>query len=200
MPRSSGPPYDGPAQLGAWTVLDRERRYVNRRPHLLCQCACGNQKLVRLDHLKGGDSTNCGCVFTTHNQSESRTYNIWLHLKARCLRPTHPAYADYGGRGIAVHIRWLSFAAFLEDMSEAPTGHSIERIDNNRGYEPGNCRWATPKEQSSNRRSTIKVTLDGETKPLSYWADDLGINRNTATIRYRQYRCPLIALYLKEPP
>lgn len=85
--------------------------------------------------------------------SMTRTYRKWSSMKARCYNQTHPAYAYYGGRGITVHETWRkSYKLFLAEMGEAPAGHWIDRIDNSKGYEPGNVRWVTPKQSASNRR------------------------------------------------
>ena len=82
----------------------------------------------------------------------SPTYQSWTHMKNRCSSPKHHAYHRYGGRGIYVCARWLnSFESFLEDMGERPGGTSIDRSDNDAGYEPWNCKWSTPAEQASNR-------------------------------------------------
>lgn len=95
-------------------------------------------------------------------------------MMERCTNPNDKRYADYGGRGITVCDRWQDPANFYADMGERPTGTSIDRIDNNLGYEPGNCRWATPKTQNNNRRSTRLATLNGETLSLAEWSRRLG--------------------------
>lgn len=102
----------------------------------------------------------------------------------RCRNHNNSDFFYYGGRGIKVCDRWKnSFENFLEDMGERPKRTSIDRIDNNGNYEPGNCRWATKKEQNNNQRSNINLTFNGKTQTTAQWADELGMN--SGTVRYR---------------
>jgi hypothetical protein len=119
-------------------------------------------------------------------------YRAWSAMKLRCANPNNEQYHNYGGRGITVCDRWRqSFAAFLVDMGPRPSPrHSIDRIDNNGNYEPGNCRWATSREQNRNRRNNIVLTHDGRTMCLADWARELGVPRGTLLARYRDGQPP----------
>lgn len=109
----------------------------------------------------------------------SKTYDVWAAMIQRCTNSNNPNYPRYGGRGITVCDRWRTFENFLADMGERPAGLSIEREDNDGHYAPGNCRWATRAEQASNTRRNVKVTLQGQTKTVSEWCRDLGLNVST---------------------
>lgn len=113
-------------------------------------------------------------------------YKIWASMRQRCNDPGCIPYPSYGGRGISVCERWGSFQSFLEDMGRRPHGMSIERIDNNGNYEPGNCRWATMKEQANNRRSSISLTVNGETHLLQEWEKITGIKYSTLWHRLKR--------------
>lgn len=156
----------------------------------LCECDCGN-KIVRPAHrIKTAAVKSCGCL--THDNKPSLRHGLadtpihmsWMAMRQRCLNPKNKAYKNYGGRGITICERWNTFENFLADMGNKPEGFELERIDVNGNYEPSNCKWATPLEQSRNRRVTVFVELDGKRRTLKEWAIRFGIKYHTAYARY----------------
>lgn len=159
------------------------------------RCDCGVEKVVRAGDLKHGYSHSCGCLqreltavkiadrSRTHGQAgksvRTPEYSAWSSMKRRCSSPRDSNYPRYGGRGITVCDRWRdSFEAFFEDMGPRPSAiHSVERDNRDGNYEPGNCRWATQKEQANNRRSNVEVEAFGETMTVVQWAERLGIDQ-----------------------
>lgn len=168
-------------RYGRWTVIepapmiDRWRRWV-------CRCDCGNEKQIAQGNLRNGSSQSCGCLAreriresrVTHGQTKGRTYSSWASMKSRCKVVNHPDFALYGARGIKVCERWQLFENFLADMGERPPGTSIDRINNNGGYEPGNCRWATAREQSKNRRRARSPKLEEHEYAQIAWLKEEG--------------------------
>lgn len=157
-----------------------------------CRCDCGKETVVRMIDLKTGNTKSCGCLNLekiselnkTHGKSKkSRAYSIWLGIRRRCFDKKNNAYMNYGGRGITVCQRWLSFENFLLDMGEPGDGMQIERKDNDGPYSPGNCTWATAAQQARNRRSNIAITINGETLCLTDWCEKLNINYHRARAR-----------------
>lgn len=170
------------------------KRGVNRREVLwACRCDCGAEKSFRASYLRSGDTKSCGClrpeIITKHGRTHTREFRIYHGMKKRCLNQKHNSWEHYGGRGIKICERWLNgadgfngFELFLADMGEAPSStHSIDRIDVNGNYEPGNCRWATPVDQSNNRRDTIRDR--GET--LLEISNKTGINLEALRTRIK---------------
>jgi len=117
---------------------------------------------------------------STHGLSDTPEYHTWCALRKRCQNPNDPAYHHYGGRGISVHPSWADFTTFLNDMGQRPSPkHTLERLDNDGDYAPGNCKWETRKAQANNRRSSRLIAFNGETRTLSEWADFTGIKPRT---------------------
>jgi hypothetical protein len=120
----------------------------------------------------------------THGDSRSREYRAWKKMHDRCRNPNNPRFDDYGAKGIAVCERWADYSNFLADMGRRPSQrHSLDRRDNDLGYTPGNCRWATPHEQMTNRTVTRFVQFEGVDIPLATLAQRFAIPANTLRFR-----------------
>ena len=125
--------------------------------------------------------------YARRGEYRSREYTQWATAKGRCFNPKNGRYRDYGGRGITMSPKWINdVIAFLADMGPCPVGMTLERTNNGGNYEPGNCRWATYKEQGRNKRNNRLLTVDGETLCLNAWAERSGINRLTIFNRLRR--------------
>lgn len=165
------PPVTG-TRYGRLVLIGR----LARHKHLF-QCDCGQKTTGQLSDVLYGRKLSCGCLrkerATIHGHSgkaKSREYSSWMSMKGRCLNKSNTAYPWYGGRGIQVYKRWLTFENFLADMGAAPSQvHTIERLNSDGNYEPGNCRWATRKEQALNRRTNRLVEYNGKRQTVSEW-------------------------------
>lgn len=118
----------------------------------LCQCDCGSEVTRAGGSLRAGLTISCGCAQKPRGWYRSPAWHSWWGMKNRCLNPNDTHYEYYGGRGITVCDRWLEFTNFLADMGERPAGLTLDRVDTDGDYEPGNCRWATWSEQRMNQR------------------------------------------------
>ncbi len=149
-----------------------------------CLCDCGNFKIVTTSHLKDGCTSSCGCYFNElhfkHGKSNTREHQIWTAMKQRCLNSHNSGYKNYGGKGISVCNKWLTFEGFWEDMQDGYSNNlSIERKDNSKGYCKDNCKWATMLEQQNNKTNNVTFTYNGITLNRNQWARYAGISKET---------------------
>lgn len=169
-----------------------------------CTCSCGAIVTKSGDSLKKGIkscSTACGVVDsnkarTTHGQASNgkptKVYQTWVGIRHRCNNPNHPKFARYGGRGITVCDEWKDdFTAFYQHVGEPPTPkHTLDRINNDLGYAPGNVRWATRKEQANNRSTNVWLEVEGQRKTLAQWAEILSMDYDTLFSRIEANKTP----------
>lgn len=176
------------------TVLDFVSRNKDSRAFWNCRCDCGNVTVVSGKALRRGTTKSCGCLHMwllksgtntrIHGHARkghfSKEYTAWAGAKTRCGSHSCRGFKNYGGRGIAMCDKWKqSFEAFLKDMGLCPNGMTLDRIDNNKGYQPGNCRWASRKAQNNNKRNNHRICFNGKSMTISEWADSIGIDQRT---------------------
>lgn len=172
---------------GKLTVVRMLPGRIRRSTIWECRCACGATKVTNAQMLRSGHAKSCGCLNVEqyskprkHGACNTPEYSAWKDMKRRCLNPKAKNYRRYGGRGVSICERWMEFSLFLADMGTRPQGLSLERINNNGNYEPGNCKWATDLEQSSNTCRNRFVELNGERKTVSAFARELGVSWHKA--------------------
>jgi hypothetical protein len=163
--------------FGSWLV--KEKLDYGQKYKCVCTACCQAVKNIRVYDLLKGKSRLCKKCSTqatrsSHGMSDTPEYNTWVHLIQRCCNPKNKDYKHYGGRGITVCDIWReSFEAFYMCVGAKPSpDHSIERLDVNRGYEPGNVVWATRTEQNRNTRANVNISIDGVTKTTAEWSTD----------------------------
>lgn len=178
-------------RFGRLTVISEVSDTTPKRYN--CACDCGGIKITTGTRLKRGECRSCGCLKREsivkrnhkHGMSNTRLYRIWNHMKERCEKRYSNVYKHYGQRGIALCDEWHDFEVFKEWALN--NGYSddltIERKDNDKGYCPDNCKWATMTEQANNKRNNIKITVNNETMTINQWAKALGVEKSA--IRFR---------------
>jgi len=173
---------------------------AGRRTMWLCKCDCGNTKVINADPLNRGLTKSCGCLTKettakrsfkhghTINHTHSKEWKSWSHAKSRCLNKKDFKYRIYGARGIIMSPEWVNdFTSFIKYMGPCPKGHSLDRINVNGNYEPGNCRWASAKEQALNTRKNVYCNIFGRRMTLSQIADELKLTRQYVHSRIRYH-------------
>jgi hypothetical protein len=174
-------------RFGRLIVIGEAERYVAPKTgkpsrRWLCRCECGGQAVSTASKLRSGHTKSCGCLQaenrTKHGHHGTGAYRTWDAMIQRCHNERHTKFYMYGARGITVCDRWRKFENFLADMGERPDNASLDRIDGAGNYEPGNCRWATRREQQRNMRSNHVVEFRGARRTVSEVAELTGVDRN----------------------
>lgn len=176
--------------FGRLTVVSTCPRPVGKTTRGLwwkCICSCRKEHAVVAYSLRNGSVRSCGCLreenriksITKHGQSSHKTveYNAWRNMISRCYNSNFPSFHRYGGRGLSVCEEWLhDFSAFLSDMGKCPKGKTLDRKDNEIGYCPDNCRWASRKEQSNNRSNNRRIEFGGHESTIAEISQELGVS------------------------
>lgn len=186
-------------RVGRLTVIAKAERTKSGKTQWLCKCDCGNEVIVSRRHLKDASTKSCGCyrrehssqANRTHGMRKTRLYRIWTGIKDRCNNPKSKYWKRYGGRGITVCENWNnSFDAFYEWATN--NGYTenltLDRKDNDLGYCPENCRWATYQEQENNRSNNVLYLIDGETLTLAQLSRKVGLTRAITAKKYKENR------------
>lgn len=187
------------SRYGRLTVIQASDPFVQPNGSVLagwlCKCDCGNIVSLRSNALSSGNTRSCGCLREelagnlrrTHGMRRTTEYRIWLGMRNRCNNPRAKHYDRYGGRGIKICPEWDSFSVFLADMGSRPSkGHSLDRIDNDKGYEPSNCRWATQKQQCRNTMRNRTILYLGREVCIAEAVELSGISRSALRKRIRR--------------
>jgi hypothetical protein len=199
--------------FGRLTVVARHTENTpSGQARWVCRCSCGGSSVSRGQELRSGKTNSCGClraesiagigrtVNRRHGMRNDPIYVVWRGMMARCENANSPAFKTYGGRGITVCDEWHSFDRFYADFGRyrPSPAHTIDRIDNNKGYFLDNVRWATCREQQNNRRNNITIRHNGEELTMSQWARRLSTSKTT--IRHRLLRGWPSELIVTLPP
>lgn len=191
-------------KYGFLTVIkEGPRDYPKSAPYglrtVIVQCVCGNRRKMMLQTVRSGNSKSCGCKSKVQkglshvDGKPNPLFNVYRSMIRRCHNPKDVSYDNYGRRGIRVCRRWrfgeegkTGFECFMEDMGPRPKGKSIDRKNNDKGYFPDNCRWASNKQQTNNVRTNSIIILNGKSRTVAEWSAIVGIKANTITCRMRR--------------
>lgn len=182
-------------RFGRLVAIRRTPNNKGRQTRWLCICDCGIETTVNRGGLTTGNTQSCGCLGRERSGDAQRVhglighpdYDLWAGMVARCNNKNHTAFRYYGGRGIKVCERWRNFGFFISDMGDRPSrAHSIDRIDTDRGYEPGNCKWELLSVNSRRQRKTKYFTIGDKTKSLREWCETTGIHHQTVRSRLQR--------------
>ena len=184
-------------KFGRLTILKVDHITSRGQSYVLCKCDCGTEKIIKFGSVSTGIIVSCGCRkrevlglgSITHGQSNTRLYEIWSNMKKRCYYPKYNEYERYGGRGITVCKEWENdFSNFYNWAIRSGYSEklSIDRIDNDKGYSPENCRWVTSKTQCRNKSNNLLVSYQGETKTLIEWSEEKNISYKKLNARYKR--------------
>lgn len=199
-------------RFGRLVVQERVESDIKRSTFFECLCDCGSTIIATGSNLRRGGYTSCGCyrrsVKATHGMHNTTEYNIWRQMLQRCTNPKARYFENYGGRGITVCEEWTTFESFFRDMGFRPSlNHTIDRIDNGKGYNKENCRWATAAEQSRNTTRNRNFTINGKTQCITDWAKQLGCTTQSIKCRLRSgwteeeaFTTPIQARYESQKP
>ena len=188
-------------RFGRLIAIKRQDMPKYKGASWLCRCDCGNDIIVRGQSLKQDHTKSCGCLNKDQKRqicidrnfkhghssrdNKSRVYKIWCNMMQRCYSPSQ-AYSYCGVKDTKVCDKWFQFENFLSDMGNPPTSkHTLDRIDNSKGYSPDNCQWATMKEQQNNRTNNHLIEHEGRTMTLQGWSEVTGIGRSTIAHRLK---------------
>jgi len=187
-------------RFGRMTVCDEPLTRKGRELYFKMLCDCGNTLNTAKGSLISGRAKSCGCLnaeiaskrFTTHGMRSTPIYAVWNMMKQRCSLLTNVQYKDYGGRGIKVCERWLTFENFYKDVGDTPFDRAtLERLDNDKDYEPGNIKWATYAEQVLNTRKTVIYHFKDRSMTLQQIASEVGMNPKSLATRVYMYGMPI---------
>lgn len=179
------------AKFHKLTLVGVVGRSQHGQPLWYCECSCGGSIVARQGDLgpEKRHRRGCGCekggTVRVNTDGKTKARNAWYSAKQRCTNSSLNNYHNYGGRGIKMHESWVDdFDRFHEEMGDPPSSkHTLDRIDNDGDYAPGNCRWSTRKEQARNRRTNRVIEFNGESKTLKEWAEDLNVSPSCITRR-----------------